>query len=104
MENKNQTQFNIDEEAINAFVEKHVRKSQREETAAILRWMNGKNISDIFDEQGAQRSLLDSHSRQLKDLYFKQQYNYQKMGLVNKYVAATAPRHIPTFFCVAPSK
>ena len=29
---------------------------------------------------------------------------YQKMGLVNKYVAATAPRHIPTFFCVAPSK
>ena len=50
MENKKQTQFNIDEEAINAFVEKHVRKSQREETAAILRWMNGKNISDIFDE------------------------------------------------------
>ncbi len=41
-----------------------------------------KRISDIFDEQGAQRSLLDSHSRQLKDLYFKQQYNYQKMGLV----------------------
>lgn len=50
MENKNQTQFNIDEEAINAFVEKYVRKSQREETAAILRWMNGKNIMDIFDE------------------------------------------------------
>ena len=50
MENKNQTQCHIDEEAINAFVEKYVRKSQREETAAILRWMNGKNIMDIFDE------------------------------------------------------
>ena len=28
---------------------------------------------------------------------------YQQMGLVNKYVAATMPRRIPTYFCVAPS-
>lgn len=28
---------------------------------------------------------------------------YQKMGLLNKYVAATKPRRIPTFWCVAPA-
>ena len=28
---------------------------------------------------------------------------YQKMGLLNKYVAATEPRRIPTYWCVAPS-
>ena len=41
-----------------------------------------KRIADIFEEQGVQRSLLDNHSRQLKDLYFRQQGNFQKMGLV----------------------
>ena len=41
-----------------------------------------KRISDLFEEQGIQKSLLDSHSRQLKDLYFRQQSNFQKMGLV----------------------
>ncbi len=41
-----------------------------------------KRIGDIFEEQGIQRSLLDNHTRQLKDLYFRQQGNFQKMGLV----------------------
>ena len=50
MENKNQNKFYADEESINAFVEKHVIKSQRAETVAILRSLNGKNLLDIFDE------------------------------------------------------
>ena len=41
-----------------------------------------KRIGDILEEQGIQRSLLDNHTRQLKDLYFRQQGNFQKMGLV----------------------
>ena len=41
-----------------------------------------KRIGDIFEEQGIQRSLLDNHTRQIKDLYFRQQGNFQKMGLV----------------------
>ena len=41
-----------------------------------------KRIADIFEEQGVQKSVIDNHSRQLKDLYFRQQSNYQKMGLV----------------------
>ena len=41
-----------------------------------------KRIADIFEEQGVQKSVIDNHSRQLKDLYFRQQCNYQKMGLV----------------------
>ncbi len=47
----------------------------------------------------------------LRDYYTKYQgyeYDkldkYQQMGLVNKYVAATTPRRIPTYWCVAPSK
>ncbi len=50
MENKNQNKFYADEESINAYVEKHVRKSQREKTAAILRSLNGKSLWDVFNE------------------------------------------------------
>ncbi|MBQ6503520.1 MAG: hypothetical protein IJI57_06355 [Flexilinea sp.] len=49
MENKNQNKYYANEESINAFVKEHVRKSQREKAAAILRWLNGKKLWDVFN-------------------------------------------------------
>ena len=50
MENENQIQNNVEEEAINGFVIKKVRKSQREEIAAFLRRMNEKKLLELFEE------------------------------------------------------
>lgn len=41
-----------------------------------------KKITDLFEEQNIQKSLLDSHSRQIKDLYYRHQSTFQKMGFV----------------------
>ena len=41
-----------------------------------------KRIGDLFEEQSTQKNLLDSHSKQLKDLYYKHQWAFQKMGFV----------------------
>ena len=41
-----------------------------------------KKFAELFEEQSEQRSLLDNHSRQIKDLYWKHQSAFQKMGFV----------------------
>ena len=41
-----------------------------------------KKIMELFEEQGIQKSLLENHSRQLKDLYRRHQTTFQKMGFV----------------------
>ena len=41
-----------------------------------------KKIMDLLEEQGIQKSLLENHSRQLKDLYRRHQTTFQKMGFV----------------------
>ncbi len=41
-----------------------------------------KKIIDLLEEQGIQKSLLENHSRQLKDLYRRHQTTFQKMGFV----------------------
>lgn len=70
------------------------------------------DVTQLMYEYGAVTAgMLDGGSSAM--LYYRDYFNlynydtsrldqYQKKGLVNKYVAATPPRHIPTFFCVAP--
>lgn len=72
------------------------------------------DVTQLMYEFGAvYAGMLDGGSSSV--LYYRDWFNlyetdvskldeYQKMGLVNKYVAATMPRRIPTFFCVGPSK
>jgi len=71
------------------------------------------DVTQLMYEYGAVTAgMLDGGSSAM--LYYRDYFTiynydtslldqYQKKGLVNKYVAATPPRHIPTFFCVAPS-
>ena len=72
------------------------------------------DMSQLMLEYGAVTAgMLDGGSSAmlyLRDYYTKYtgyKYDkldkYQQMGLVNKYVAATTPRRIPTYWCVAPS-
>ena len=70
-------------------------------------------VTQLMYEYGAvSAGMLDGGSSSM--LYYRDWYNlynvdqsklndYQKQGLVNNYVAATMPRRIPTYFCVAPS-
>jgi hypothetical protein len=41
-----------------------------------------KKMLELFEEQNIQKSLLDNHSRQIKDLYRKHKEAFQKMGFV----------------------
>ena len=41
-----------------------------------------KKMLELFEEQNIQKSLLDNHSRQIKDLYRKHKDAFQKMGFV----------------------
>ncbi len=70
------------------------------------------DVIDIMVEQGAvSAAMLDGGSSAMmyyENYYEKYDYDYdsldqyQKKGLVNKYKAFTTPRHMPTFFMVAP--
>ncbi|MCQ2354055.1 MAG: phosphodiester glycosidase family protein [Clostridia bacterium] len=71
------------------------------------------DVTQIMYEYGAVNAgMLDGGSSSM--LYYRDYFDlygydkeslgeYQKMGLVNNYVAFTIPRRIPTYFCVAPS-
>ncbi|MBP5270128.1 MAG: phosphodiester glycosidase family protein [Clostridia bacterium] len=71
------------------------------------------DMTQLMYEYGAVTAgMLDGGSSAmlyLRDYYTTYNYDYsmldkyQQMGLVNKYVAATTPRRIPTYWCVAPS-
>ena len=41
-----------------------------------------KKITDLFEEQSVQKTLLESHSRQIKEIYRKHRGAFQKMGFV----------------------
>lgn len=41
-----------------------------------------KKMLELFEEQNIQKSLLDNHSRQIKDLYRRHKDSFQKMGFV----------------------
>jgi len=41
-----------------------------------------KKITDLFEEQSVQKSLLENHSRQIKEIFRKHQSAFQKMGFV----------------------
>ena len=41
-----------------------------------------KKMLELFEEQNIQKSVLDNHSRQIKDLYRKHKDAFQKMGFV----------------------
>jgi hypothetical protein len=41
-----------------------------------------KKIMDLFEEQNMQKSLLENHSRQLKEIFRRHQSAFQKMGFV----------------------
>lgn len=70
------------------------------------------DVIDIMVEHGAvSAAMLDGGSSAMmyyENYFEKYDYNYdsldqyQKKGLVNKYKAFTTPRHMPTFFMVAP--
>ena len=70
------------------------------------------DVIDIMVEHGAvTAAMLDGGSSAMmyyENYYEKYDYDYdsldqyQKRGLVNKYKAFTTPRHMPTFFMVAP--
>lgn len=72
------------------------------------------DVTQIMYEYGAVNAgMLDGGSSSI--LYYRDYFDlydydkeslgeYQKMGLVNNYVAFTMPRRIPTYFCVAPSE
>lgn len=96
--------------------------AQRADGAVILLVTDGRTASslgatrnDIIDllvEEGAVTAgMLDGGSSAMmyyKDYYTKYDIDpaeldeYQKMGLTNRYKAFTKPRHMPTFFLVAP--
>ncbi len=95
---------------------------QRADGAVILLVTDGRSASslgathndviDIMVEHGAvSAAMLDGGSSAMMyydNYYEKYGYDYdsldqyQKKGLVNKYKAFTTPRHMPTFFMVAP--
>lgn len=74
---------------------------------------NYNDITQLLYEYGAvSAGMLDGGSSAM--LYYREYYKlynldynslgeYQKMGLVNQYVAFTTPRRIPTYFCVGKS-
>lgn len=41
-----------------------------------------KKIAELFEEQNVQKSLLENHSRQLKEIFRRHQGAFQKMGFV----------------------
>ena len=41
-----------------------------------------KKFMELFEEQSAQKTVLDKHTQQIKDLYFKHRNTFQKMGFV----------------------
>ena len=95
---------------------------QRSDGAVIMLVTDGRTASslgathndviDIMVEHGAvTAAMLDGGSSAMmyyENYYEKYDYDYdsldqyQKRGLVNKYKAFTTPRHMPTFFMVAP--
>ena len=95
---------------------------QRADGAVIMLVTDGRTASslgathndviDIMVEHGAvTAAMLDGGSSAMmyyENYYEKYDYDYealdqyQKRGLVNKYKAFTTPRHMPTFFMVAP--
>lgn len=72
------------------------------------------DVIDIMVEHGAvSAAMLDGGSSAMmyyENYFEKYDYDYdsldqyQKKGLVNKYKAFTTPRHMPTFFMVAPEE
>ena len=95
---------------------------QRADGAVILLVTDGRSagslgathndVIDVMVENGAIcAAMLDGGSSAMmyyENYYEKYNYDYealnqyQKKGLVNKYVAFSSPRHMPTFFMVAP--
>lgn len=95
---------------------------QRADGAVIMLVTDGRSASslgathndviDVMVEHGAIcAAMLDGGSSAMmyyEDYFEKYNYDYealdqyQKKGLVNKYKAFTTPRHMPTFFMVAP--
>lgn len=97
---------------------------QREDGAVIFLVTDGRSsaslgatyndVTQLMYEYGAVcAGMLDGGSSAM--LYYRDYFDlygidknslgeYQKMGLVNTYVAFTIPRRIPTYFCVASSK
>ena len=41
-----------------------------------------KKFAELFEEQTIQKSLLETHTKQIRDLYHKHQSAFQKMGFV----------------------
>ncbi len=93
---------------------------QREDGAVIFIVTDGRSAASIgasyndmtqlmYEYGAVTAGMLDGGSSAM--LYYREYFKlfnmdentldkYQKMGLVNKYVAATEPRRIPTYFCV----
>ena len=41
-----------------------------------------KKITDLFEEQSVQKSILENHTKQLREIFRRHQSSFQKMGFV----------------------